>query len=106
MEAWDPSYELDLEKIIHFRADFTSKFLNGTPVMPLQRYRFYDIFDPKKRGTTATTIFPVARGGRETANPVRMAIVSWTGVQKTLNIMLREKNFFFGFVMFRPLSGP
>ena len=70
----------------------TSKFLNGTPVMPLQRYRFDDIFEPKKRGTTPTTNFPVARGGPEKANPVRMAIVSWTGVQKTLNFMLSEKN--------------
>ena len=44
LEAWDPSYELDLEKIINVRAGFTSKFLNGTPVMRLQRYGFYDIF--------------------------------------------------------------
>ena len=36
--------------------------------------------------------FPVAGGGPEKANPVRMAITSGPGVQKPLNFMLREKS--------------
>ena len=56
-----PILRVRSQKVIHFGAGFTSKFLNGTPVMPLQRYRFDDIFDPKKRGTATT----VARGVRK-----------------------------------------